>query len=149
MNKPKSKGYKILITWDGEKGEEAKFNLKFTPDPLNLNTNIRDHIVLLANAFDQGIKQLVSVLQPIEQPTEEELKNFEYDFSKHKEGTFALYNYKKAVMEEIAAVVGSTLSDTFHDVLYVQGVQEKIFEELRKNRQENKNDEEEIKGVMN
>ena len=52
-------------------------------------------------------------------------------------------------MEEIAAVVGSTLSDTFHDVLYVQGVQEKIFEELRKNRQENKNDEEEIKGVMN
>lgn len=149
MNKTKPKGYRILITWDGEKGEEAKFNLKFTPDPLNLSTNIRDHVVLLANAFDQGIKQLISVVQPIEQPTEEELKNFEYDFSKHKEGTFALYNYKKALMEEIASIVGNTLVDTFHDVLYVQGVQEKIFEEIRKSHQADKDDEEEIKGVIN
>lgn len=149
MNKTKPKGYRILITWDGEKGEEAKFNLKFTPDPLNLSTNIRDHVVLLANAFDQGIKQLISVVQPIEQPTEEELKNFEYDFSKHKEGTFALYNYKKALMEEIAAIVGNTLGDTFHDVLYVQGVQEKIFEEIRKSRQADNDGDEEIKGVIN
>lgn len=133
--------HKITISWDGDQ-KEPKFNIEFKPDLLHKDTILRNHTVLLANAFDAGIKTIVSVLREIEQPTEEELKNFEYDFSKHDKDTFALYNYKKAIMEEIATIVQNTLTDAFHDVLYVKGVQEKIFQQLRDKKKLEKESEE-------
>jgi hypothetical protein len=134
--KPKSKNeVRILITWDGVEGEGQSFKMKFTPDPLNPDTNLRNHLIVLANAFATGTKNLMSVVKPLPQPTEEELKTGTYDFEahgvEHGEGLFALYNYKKALMEEFVAVVGRVLPDAFHDVLFVKGTQEKIFEYLR------------------
>jgi len=129
------KGNKIVITWDGTEGEGQHFKIKFTPDPLNTDTDIRKHLVLLANGFAHGTKQLMSVIKPLPQPTEEELKSQTYNFEEHGEvygeGLFALYNYKKAVMEEFVSIVGRVLPDAFHDVLFVKGAQEKIFEKLR------------------
>lgn len=141
--KPK---FKIVATWDGELGEDQSFELKFTPDPLKQETDIRSHLVLLANAFAAGTLQLLSVIKPLPQPTEEELKNQTYDFAEHGkeygEGLFGLYNYKKALMEEFVSIVERVLPDAFHDVLFVKGAQEKIFEQLREEHREKKELEE-------
>jgi hypothetical protein len=127
---------KITITWDGIEGEGQNFKLVFSPDPLKTTTDVRKQLVVLANAFAKGTEQLMSVIKPLPQPTEEELKNAEYDFAEHGkefgEGLFGLYNYKKAIMEEFVSIVGRVLPDAFHDVLYVKGAQEKIFDTLRK-----------------
>lgn len=126
---------RIVITWDGIEGEGQSFKMKFNPDPLNPDTNLRNHLVVLANAFATGTLQLMSVVKAIPQPTEQELKDGTYDFEAHGveygEGLFALYNYKKALMEEFVSIVGRVLPDAFHDVLFVKGAQEKIFEQLR------------------
>ena len=150
MNKDKKKNpnaVKIVITWDGVEGEDQSFNIKFTPDPLKTNTNLRNHLVVLANAFDAGTKQLMSLVKPLPQPTEEELKEQKYNFAEHEEefgeGLFALYNYKKALMEEFVTIVHRTLPDAFHDVLYVKGAQEKIFDTMRDKLKERREQEEE------
>lgn len=136
----KKNAVKIVINWDGKEGEGQKFKMTFTPDPLDLSTDIRKHLVVLANAFASGTKQLMSVIKPLPQPTEEELKNQTYDFALHGEeygeGLFGLYNYKKAVMEEFVTIVERVLPDAFHDVLVVKGAQEKIFEHLREEHRE-------------
>lgn len=133
--KRKPNEVRIVITWDGVEGEGQNFKIKFSPDPLDINTNLRNHLIVLANAFSGGTKQLMSLVKPLPQPTEEELKDGKYDFEFHGEeygeGLFALYNYKKALMEEFVAIVERTLPDAFHDVLFVRGAQEKIFEQLR------------------
>lgn len=164
MDKKKSKNpnaVKIVITWDGVEGEGQSFNIKFTPDPLKPDTHIRNHLVVLANAFASGTQQLMSIVKQLPQPTEEELKSYTYDFEAHGEeygeGLFGLYNYKKALMEEFVSIVGRVLPDTFHDVLFVKGAQEKIFDKLReeiKARKEFEADEaldviKEDKGAMN
>ena len=153
---------RIVITWDGKEGEGSQFKLKFTPDPLDKDTDIRKHLVVLANAFAAGTEQLMSVVKPLPQPTEEELKLGTYNFEDHGmefgEGLFGLYNYKKALMEEFVSVVGRVLPDVFHDVLFVKGAQEKIFETLRKQNAEKRameeeeallSEEEKNKGVVN
>jgi hypothetical protein len=126
---------RIVITWDGVEGEGQSFKIKFNPDPLNPDTNLRNHLVVLANAFAAGTRQIMSLIKPLPQPTEEELKTYTYNFEEHGEeygeGLFALYNYKKAVMEEFVTIVERVLPDAFHDVLFVKGAQEKIFEKLR------------------
>lgn len=140
--KTKKDFVKIVGTWDGVSGEGQTFNLQFSPDPLDKDTNLRDQLVLLANMFAHGTKQLMSVVKTLPQPTEEELKNYTYDFETHGkeygEGLFGLYNYKKALMEEFVSIVERVLPDAFHDVLFVKGAQEKIFEELRKRHAEKK-----------
>jgi len=127
---------RIVIQWDGVEGEGQSFKIKFSPDPLDPNTNLRNHLVVLANAFSSGTKQLMSVVKALPQPTEQELKDYTYNFEEHGaeygEGLFALYNYKKALMEEFVSIVGHTLPEAFHDVLFVKGAQEKIFDQLRK-----------------
>ena len=130
---PSDVAVKIVINWNGLYGKDALYELLYTPDPLDITTDVRQLIVLLANAFNSGILQLVSLLKPLPNPTEEDITAFKYDFKNYGGAeTFALYNYKKAVMEEIATIVHSTLPTAFHDVLYVKGVQEKIFDTLRK-----------------
>lgn len=152
---------RIVIQWDGVEGENQSFKIKFSPDPLDLNTNLRNHLIVLANAFNAGTKQLMSLVNPLPQPTEEELKDMTYNFEAHGveygEGLFALYNYKKALMEEFVSIVERTLPDAFHDVLFVKGAQEKIFEQLRENYRAKKefeadedlNDIKETKGAVN
>jgi len=126
---------KITMSWNGVEGEGQTFNLTFKPDPQNPDTNLRNQLIVLANGFAAGTKQLMSLVKPLPQPTEEELKEYKYDFAKHGEefgeGLFGLYNYKKALMEEFVAIVGRVLPDAFHDVLFVKGAQEKIFDKLR------------------
>lgn len=150
------KGVRILMTWDGEEGEDKQFKLKFTPDPLKQTTDIRKHLVVLANGFATGTMQLMSLIKPLPQPTEKELKEGTYDFKEHGEehgeGLFGLYNYKKALMEEFVSIVGRVLPDTFHDVMFVKGAQEKIFDELREKQKEKETllqEEPKIKGVVN
>lgn len=135
---PKAKNkdaVRIVISWDGKEGEGQSFNIRFSPDPLNPDTDIRKHLVVLANAFAAGTKQLTSLIKPLPQPTETELKEMTYDFAEHGkeygEGLFGLYNYKKNVMEEFVSIVGRVLPDAFHDVLFVKGAQEKIFDKMR------------------
>lgn len=152
---------RIVIQWDGVEGEGQSFKMKFSPDPLDPRTNLRNHLVVLANAFSEGTKQLMSLVKPLPQPTEEELKTMTYDFEAHGveygEGLFALYNYKKALMEEFVAIVERTLPDAFHDVLFVKGAQEKIFEQIRQNHaakkefeaDEDLNNIKETKGAVN
>lgn len=134
-NKKNPNALKIVITWDGEEGENQSFRIKFSPDPLNVNTNLRNHLVVLANAFVEGTKQLMSLVKPLPQPTEDELKEHAYNFAEHEkeygEGLFALYNYKKALMEEFVTITHRVIPDAFHDVLYVKGAQEKIFDKMR------------------
>ena len=127
--------HKIVIKWNGKEGEGQSFQIEFTPDPLAPDTDIRKHLVLLANTFASGTLQLMSLIKPLPQPTEKELKDQTYDFKKHGkeygEGLFGLYNYKKAVMEEFVSIVERVLPNAFHDVLFVKGAQEKIFDQMR------------------
>jgi hypothetical protein len=138
----KTPKFKIVSTWDGNTGEDQTFELKFSPDPFKHNVDIRNYLVLLANTFAAGTLQLMSLIKPLPQPTEEELKEQTYDFAKHVEeygeGLFGLYNYKKALMEEFVSIVERVLPDAFHDVLFVKGAQEKIFEKLREEHREKK-----------
>lgn len=127
--------YRIEIEWDGHEGEGQAFKMLFQPDLSLRDTDVRKHLVLLANAFSVGVKQLVSLIKALPQPTEQELKDQTYDFGLHGEeygeGLFELYNYKKAVMEEFVSIVERVLPDAFHDILFVKGAQEKIFEQMR------------------
>lgn len=131
----KAEPIKIVIEWDGKEGEDQAFSMSMTPDPLDPETNIRNHIVVLSNAFAHGVVQLMSLIQPLPQPTPEEIENYEYNFEEHGkefgEGLFALYNYKKALLDEFQSIVGRVMPDAFHDVMYVKGVQEKIFDKMR------------------
>lgn len=129
------KPYSITVQWNGKEGEGQSFQMAFEPGLELQETDIRKHLVLLANAFATGTRQLMNFIKPLPQPTEQELKDQTYDFGAHGEEygeeLFGLYTYKKAMMEEFVSIVERALPDAFHDVLFVKGVQEKIFEQMR------------------
>lgn len=125
-----------------KEGEVEKILLSYSPDPLKLTTDIRKLLQLTANTFDHGIRTLVSVIAEMPAPTDEELKEGKYNFGNHGGAeVYSLYNYKKALLEEIKQTVEKTLVESFHDIFFVQGAEEKIFQQLREKKLANKTDE--------
>lgn len=125
-----------------KEGEVEKILLSYSPDPLKLTTDIRKLLQLTANTFDHGIRTLVSVIAEMPAPTDEELKEGKYNFGNHGGAeTYSLYNYKKALLEEIKQTVEKTLVESFHDLFFVQGAEEKIFQQLREKKLASKTDE--------
>lgn len=123
-------------------GEVEKILLSYKPDPLNVTTDIRKHLQLTANSFDHGVRTLVSMIAELPAPTDEELKEGKYNFGNHGGAeVYSLYNYKKALLEEIKQTVEKTLVESFHDLFFVQGAEEKIFQQLREKKLADKTDE--------
>lgn len=129
--------FAILGVWNNSDTPEERMEikLKFHPDPLDTSTDITKHIQLLSNMFAGSIKQLMSVVHPLPQPTEEEFNDHTYSFEEHQkdygEGLYALYQYKKNLMEYVDQTVSTALFEAFHDVFFVKGAEEKIFDQLR------------------
>lgn len=133
--KTKPEMIKINTTWKITNKEQQLFNIKYSPDLLDTSTDLRKHLILLANIFNTGINQVASLLRMMPAPTEEEAATMTYDFEKHGkeygEGLFDLYNFKKALLEEVVAIVQDALPKAFPDIIFVKGAQEKIFQTLR------------------
>lgn len=133
--KTKPEMIKINATWKITDKEQQLFNIKYHPDPLDPNTDLQKHLILLANIFNTGVSQIASLLRMMPVPTGEEIATTTYDFEKHGkeygEGLFALYNFKKTILEEIIGIVQDTLPKAFLDIIFVKSAQEKIFQTLR------------------